>query len=75
MAGSRPPLVGRNEVKIEIKDDGNVHVDGIWLADVGSDTTWMREEAARFLAVADLLDYRRQPVWHEADKYAGDKYA
>lgn len=62
-------------MKIEIKDDGNIHVDGTWLADVDADTVWLRAEAARFLAVADMLDTRRTPVWNEADKYAGDEYA
>lgn len=62
-------------MKIEVKDDGNIHVDGTWLADVDTDIQWMRDEAQRFNAVADLLEARQTPVWHEADKYAGDEYA
>lgn len=61
--------------KIEIKDDGNIHVDGVWLADTGSDIQWLRDEARRFLAVAELLELRQKLVWEDADKYAGDEYA
>ena len=65
--------------KIETPDGGNVHVDGQWMADIDADTTWLREEAARFLAVADYLDKRRAesnpPIWREVDKYGGDEYA
>jgi len=68
----------KSEPNIEVKDDGNIHVDGTWLTDIDADTAWLRAEAARFNAVADFLDSRRaldQPVWNEADKYAADKYA
>lgn len=57
-------------MNIEVRDDGNIHVDGVWLADVESDTAWMRAEAQRFLAVADFLDARCDP----ADKYAAEKW-
>jgi len=68
----------KNEPNIEVKDDGNIHVDGTWLTDLDADTAWLRAEAARFAAAADYLDKRRAaelPVWNDADKYAADDYA